>query len=206
MDRHDQLMSNLAHGDQSAFAAIAAEFGGSLIGWFTRRTRDSHAAEDLAQETLLRVYAKAGKYRPEGQFSGWLWCIARRLLIDSHRHGKHDPLNHSVSRTADDESDVLSLIAGKSASPCEDAETREAIQLVMDAMDELSDGDDHATAQCVTLLDYVAGDSLPEIAERYSIPLPTAKGRSRIAKEKLSRECRATLAVRTFGERLLAVL
>ena len=55
MTGDDELMIGIQSGDSSAFQELVDRYQSALIGFFFRNTRDRQLAEDLTQETLLRV-------------------------------------------------------------------------------------------------------------------------------------------------------
>ena len=55
------------------------------MAFLSRLSGSREAAEDLAQETFLRVFRSRGTYRPSGSFTTWLYTIAYRLHIDARR-------------------------------------------------------------------------------------------------------------------------
>ncbi|MCH8922627.1 MAG: RNA polymerase subunit sigma-70, partial [Planctomycetes bacterium] len=93
----DQLMISIQNGDSRAFEELVERHQGPLIGFFFRNTRDLQLSEDLTQQTLLRVYSQSWDYLPVGRFKGWMYRIARNLMIDNFRRGSHDALVKAVT-------------------------------------------------------------------------------------------------------------
>lgn len=81
-DGDDRLMEEIASGGREALRGLIARHGGGLIRFLARMTGDATAAEDLAQETFLRVLRHANRYRPGVGFRAWLYAIARRLALN----------------------------------------------------------------------------------------------------------------------------
>ena len=125
MTDDDQLMVRIQAGDSSAFNELVERYQGPLIGFFFRNVRDRQLCEDLSQETLLRVYNQSWDYLPSGRFRGWIYRIARNLLIDSVRRQSHDALVHAFTRTHDGESDAINRLTANIAPPEELADQRE---------------------------------------------------------------------------------
>src|SRR5436190_19718634 len=101
-------MLRLQEGDRPAFDELVERHQGSLLGFFIRQTRDRQLAEDLTQDTLLRVYSQSWDYLPRGCFRGWMFRIARNLWIDNTRRRSHDALVRAIgNHAADDEHDQL---------------------------------------------------------------------------------------------------
>ncbi len=81
----NQLMSRMSGGDMEALSAIVLRHQRGLVGFLTRLSGSRDTAEDLAQETFLRVYESCERYRPVGRFTTWLYTIAYRLFVDARR-------------------------------------------------------------------------------------------------------------------------
>ena len=96
MTEDDQLMVRIQSGDTRAFEELVDRYQAPLIGFFFRNTRDTQLSEDLAQETLLRVYNQSWDYLPVGRFRGWMYRIGRNLMIDNIRRQSHDALVKAV--------------------------------------------------------------------------------------------------------------
>jgi RNA polymerase sigma-70 factor, ECF subfamily len=79
------LMLKFQQGDDMAFDELVLALYGPLVRWIGREINDWHAAEDLAQETFLRVYRSREHYRPAASFKTWLYCIARNLVSNFRR-------------------------------------------------------------------------------------------------------------------------
>ena len=85
-DDDDLLVRAAAIGDQSAWAILVERHLSAIVGhaWYML---DDHAeAEDVAQETFLRLFGKLGSWRPGGpQLRTWLYRVAINLCIDRQR-------------------------------------------------------------------------------------------------------------------------
>ncbi len=79
-------MSAVQRQDKDAFASLMARHLDSLYGYALRLTQEPSNAEDLVQETWLRVWANAKKYK-QGTvaFSTWLHRVLHNLFVDQHR-------------------------------------------------------------------------------------------------------------------------
>lgn len=126
----DELMIRLQGGDDSAFEELLERYQGPLQGFFFRNTRDAQLSEDLTQETLLKVYNQAWDYLPSGRFRGWMYRIARNLLIDDVRKRSHDALVKALKRSPNSEDDGMQRLAAEVLSPAERASAREFVDLV----------------------------------------------------------------------------
>lgn len=185
----DRLMIAVQAGDTRAFETLLARYERALINFFFSNTRDIQFAEDLAQETLLRVFDQAWDYLPSRRFRGWMFRIARNLLIDNIRRRSHDALVRAV-RGSGDEQNALAGLAADVAGPDEIADRRELSALVEELLQELPQDQ-----RLTFTLHHFAELSLPEVAEILHANAATTKSRLRLAREKL-REKLASRGVR----------
>jgi RNA polymerase sigma-70 factor (ECF subfamily) len=91
-----QLVGRLRTGDPEAFDAVYAAFNGRLYNFLARLSNQRDVAEDLLEETWLRLVKHARRLRPDTRLGPWLFTVARhlhasycrsRLLDDSHAAG-----------------------------------------------------------------------------------------------------------------------
>lgn len=81
-----QLMAQVCQQDQAAFNHLVRRHLAPLMGYANRLCGDASRAEDLVQETWLRVWLHATQYRQDrGAFSTWLFTILQRQFIDHQR-------------------------------------------------------------------------------------------------------------------------
>ncbi len=181
MSEDDQLMVRIQAGDSRAFRELMDKHQGPLIGFFFRNTRDAGLSEDLAQDTLLRVYDQAWDYLPQGKFRGWMYRIGRNLMIDNVRKQSHDALVKAAKGYRDqEESDAMARLASEMLPPEDLAGHRELLEMVDEFLDEIPE-----EQRLTFTLHHYAGLSLPEVAEILETSLPTCKSRLRLAREKL---------------------
>jgi len=174
-------MVRLQEGDASAFDEIVARNSGPLFGFFLKNTRDPHRSEDLTQEVLLRIYKQFWDYIPVGRFKGWMFRIARNLLIDTIRRRSHDALVQAVKGKFEDDTDILRSIAGEFLMPDQKVDHAELSEIVDSLLVDLPD-----EQRLTFTLHHFSGLSLPEVAEVLETSVPTTKSRLRLAREKLS--------------------
>jgi RNA polymerase sigma-70 factor (ECF subfamily) len=179
MIEDDQLMIGIQGGDSRAFETLLERYQQPLINFFFTNTRDRQFSEDLTQETLLRVYDQAWDYLPAGRFRGWMYRIARNLLIDNIRRRSHDALVRSVRGTGD-ESCILAGLAEDMTSPQDAADQHELAALVDELLEELPE-----EQRLTFTLHHFASLSLPEVADIMHSSTATTKSRLRLAREKL---------------------
>lgn len=79
------LMLRVKEGDDNAFGKLVELYQDRLIGIFFHMMRDRAVAEDLAQETFLRIFRARRGYEPTAKFSTWLFRIANNLANNRRR-------------------------------------------------------------------------------------------------------------------------
>lgn len=84
MDEDAVLARRAAAGDAAAFTALVRAHEGAVRRFLARLTR-GEGADDLAQEAFLRAWRRAGAYRGEGSYRGWLLRIAWTAFLDARR-------------------------------------------------------------------------------------------------------------------------
>lgn len=180
----DQRMIRLQEGDSTAFDDIVATWQTPLYRFFMRNTRDAQRSEDLVQETLLRLYKSSWDFIPSGCFRGWLFRVARNLLIDTFRRDSSDALLRRitiVSGRDGEVTDVLNLLPDVLKGAEEQASEREIAGIVQELLESLPE------EQRITFeMHHFDSLTLAEVADAMQTTLPTAKSRLRLAREKLS--------------------
>lgn len=80
-----QLVANLKAGDEAAFDTIYAHFRPRLFGYLVRLSRSQAVAEDLLQETWIRLATRAPRLRDDTRLAAWLFTVARNLFLSYRR-------------------------------------------------------------------------------------------------------------------------
>jgi RNA polymerase sigma-70 factor (ECF subfamily) len=182
----DELMIRLQSGDQAAFGEVVDRHERSLIGFFFHNTRDLQLSEDLTQETLLKVYHQAWDYLPLGRFRGWLFRIARNLLIDDVRRRSHDALIRAVGTgRRDDEEEPLARVAAEVVPPEAGLANEDLRRLISELLDEIPEDQ-----RMTFVLHHYSDLPLAEVAVIMESSEATTKSRLRLAREKLADKLR----------------
>lgn len=169
-----KLMAQVALGDRRAFQSLYEETAPDIMGLLSSMLRQRELAEDLLQDTFVKVWHRASDYHPErGQVTTWIASIARYAAIDSLRSRKIRQGDDSgLSTLADENPDALERIAGLSEQ-----------QKLYHCMDTLS----AEQKQSISLAFY-RGYTHDELAQQLNSPLGTVKAWVRRGLKKL-REC-----------------
>jgi RNA polymerase sigma-70 factor (ECF subfamily) len=159
-DRSDgDLYQDAGRGDRTAFAVLVSRYSDELLGYFRRRVGDE-AAEDLLQDTLLRLHKAAPRFVPQATFRTYLYTIARNLALNYHRD-----LRPAVAL------DVDAAPGGQMKDP-DSLEAAELSDRVRRAVDGLSE-----PLRDVVILRHYQGLPFRDIAEILQIPEGTAMRR-----------------------------
>lgn len=170
-----KLIDRARRGDTEAMAALLAPLHGQLWGYLVRSTGHAQDAEDLLQDTYVRVIRRIGTFHPRGSFRSWVFTIASHLVVDRAR----------ARRRRGTEPDFGDVAAAAADRPDRRLAARETGERIRSALLEL-----HPAQRAVFLLRTEAELPFREIARILGCPLGTALGRMHDATRRL----RATLA------------
>ncbi len=108
-------------GDRQAFRAIVEAFRDPVFRYAHRMLGNATDAEDVVQETCVRIFVNLKQFQPGGNFRAWVYRIATNLCLDKKREGHR----------------LLPVKAESSVDPGSAAETREIIRAAERAMVQL---------------------------------------------------------------------
>ena len=89
------LIRRTAKGDNKAFEILVQRYQQGVADLAYRFLADASEAEDIAQESFIRLYLTAGQYRPERPLKVYLFKIAKNLSLDCLRKKKPLPLDET---------------------------------------------------------------------------------------------------------------
>jgi RNA polymerase sigma-70 factor (ECF subfamily) len=101
--RDEDLIVMVQNGQKKAFDELVARYKGRLFAFILRMVKDPTLAEELTQETLIRVYLHADKYREIARFSTWAFTIATNLVRNKMRQRSRRPLILSLNPAPEDD-------------------------------------------------------------------------------------------------------
>jgi len=127
-------MERYAAGDDSAFEQLYELLAPRLYGFLLRKTRNQTEAEDLLQQTLLRIHCARGRFIKGAQVMPWAISIARRLLIDRGRREKLQKLDESPENW-----DVRWAIEALECPADEALHAKEVVHMVQRVLSRLPD-------------------------------------------------------------------
>ena len=85
MDAEAALLARLVRGDRAAFTAVYAQHRPRVYSFLVRLSGRRDVAEDLLQETFLRLATRCTTLRPDTRVGAWLFTVARNLFLDDRR-------------------------------------------------------------------------------------------------------------------------
>jgi len=160
-------------GKEAAYRELLSRYERPVFSLIYRMVRDRALAEDLAQETFIKVLNALDTYRPEFKFSSWIFKIANNAAIDQLRKREVDTLSLDGApgaRTADEVEATALQAVDRGESPLAELESRELGAEIERAIGRLRP--EYRTA---ILLRHVEGRAYEEIAEVMDLPLGTVK-------------------------------
>lgn len=179
----EALMIRHQRGDRTAFATLVRRHQTAIFNFALRQLRIRSTAEDVVQETFVRVVQNAAEFKHEARFVTWLYTIARNLCIDHLRKGalrKHPSLDEARSGAEGDGPTLGEQTADTRASVEREATGTELRVKIAAAVEQLPD-----EQREVFLMREVANLPFKEIAEITNVPENTVKSRMRYALERL---------------------
>jgi RNA polymerase sigma factor (sigma-70 family) len=181
----EALLAGVAHRDDAATVAFVRRYQKRIFGLAFSMLGDSGAAEEVAQEALIRVWRHAPVFDVRrGSVTTWVLSITRNLAIDALRRRRSVP-------TDPDEFVARGLISNEGL-PEESVISRDSGPALRGALARLPKEQSRAL-----VLAAVYGRTAAEISESESIPIGTAKTRIRAGMSKL----RAAMSEVTMVER-----
>jgi RNA polymerase sigma-70 factor, ECF subfamily len=145
-DRAD--MARLAGGHDAALNDLMERHATAVFHFLCRLLGNEDDANDLAQETFVRVYRARDSYQPEQKFSTWLFTIAANLARNYHRWRSRHP-NVSLDAVSEITDQTLGdTLPSPTPNPHQAAESAERAEAVRAAVHALPDGMREAIVLC----------------------------------------------------------
>src|SRR6267154_5729385 len=95
----DRWMERYQQADPEAPAALVAALSPALLRFFRSQVASREQADDLLQDTWLRIHRVRHTYRPGEPVLPWIYTIARRVRVDGYRRTRHITAHESAMDT-----------------------------------------------------------------------------------------------------------
>jgi RNA polymerase sigma-70 factor (ECF subfamily) len=178
-----ELMVRAKSGDRSAFKEIVDKYYRRVINVAYRLLEDREEAEDVAQETFLRVYRSFTSYEPKAEVTTYLYTIATRLALNRLRKKKRFRW-FSLDEFRDEEGKGSGEIAGDPGDRpdrlCERAERETIVRLSLDALPPAQ--------KTAVILSRFEGLSYKQIAKVMNISVSAVESKLHRAKQTLRKQ------------------
>ncbi|MEO5969431.1 MAG: RNA polymerase sigma factor [Bdellovibrionia bacterium] len=172
-----ELMQGIQKGDPDSFHQLYDRFSERLRKYAFKHTRSSPAAEELAQDILLKIYQFKQTYNSQYEVSTWIWAIAKNTVYDYFRQSKWQRKNaESIEEIASSMSNAYPFIETAESVMIQGAE-KEAFQEMFDALSERQ--------KKALFLRLVKNSSYQEISHAMNISLSAVKSLMNRAKATL---------------------
>lgn len=158
-----------ARGDRAAATALVERYQAPVRTFLRRLTPDPHLADDLTQETLIRMLRHAHHYDPNHAMKTWLLTIARRLWIDQLRkHARQGPTTSMAVEPVDQTG---------APQPLDDADRRRVLDAALAQLSPLQ--------RCAVVMFYQQQMSIEEVAAAMEMSTNTVKSHLHRARARL---------------------
>ena len=175
------LVGRCLQGEERAYRELINRYRRQVYSLALRMLRGAEDAEDLTQETFVRMFRALERYDASRPFGAWIITIASRLCIDHLRRRRLSPISMFRRDAASDEEYVIEAEdpgPGPEVQTVHEEEERRASELI-DSLPE--------HYRIVVMLRHQQDLSYEEIAEVLELPLGTVKARIHRAREILKR-------------------
>jgi RNA polymerase sigma-70 factor (ECF subfamily) len=167
-EENSEIARGLRRRDPDLLDRLIEQYQHRLLRYLLHLTGTPALAEDLFQETWVRVLERGDQYDGRHEFCTWLFAVARHLFIDSTRRKQHVSLDGML----DDDDRPIEIPATGQPSAFDLTVQRELSELVADGLTHLV-----AEYREALVLRFQEGLSLEEIAVVTGAPLGTVKSR-----------------------------
>lgn len=181
----EELMLRYQRGEVRAFEILLTRHRKAVFNFILRFVQSKDVAEDLLQETFLRVIRSSANYKRQAKFTTWLYTIARNLCVDQSRRAKHRKAQSLDAPISTDEGSgtLLDVVPGTDLPSDRATVSKEIQQRLKAALADLSE-----EQREVFLMREFLDMPFKEIADVVGVPENTVKSRMRYALQRLRLE------------------
>ena len=177
------VVKRFLEGEQRAFGILVDRYDNRLVNFVYRTIGDRERAQDLVQETFIRVYRHLHRFDPTKKFSTWIYTIASNLAKNELRNRSRNPLVYFQTIKKKWEADHRPLEwEDNSYKPDDLYRKRHLRKVVEKAVSELPEHH-----RVVFVLRELQGKTYEEIAQITAVNLGTVKSRLNRARNNFAR-------------------
>jgi RNA polymerase sigma-70 factor (ECF subfamily) len=173
-----ELVRAFRGGDEAALGELIERHRDRLYSYLRRLAGNDAGAEDMFQDTWIKVARNVGAYREESKFSAWLFSVAHNTAMDALRRRRPDSV--SLDAAPEDGRPLSETMGSAEPGPEASYEASESRRAIDGALAELS-----PEQREVFLLRHYSGMSFREIADALGVPIGTVLARASRAAAKL---------------------
>ena len=176
----EQLIARFQSGDERAYIELVNRYRDRLINFVFPFLGDFEQAEDVVQETMLKLYEKKHYYREIAKFSTWIYTIARNLANTELRKKKRRKTTYISRMTKDDRQYDIPAIQADLNQNLQNEFIRDRIHAAIKELPE--------HFKTVIILRDIQELSYDDISNIVGVPLGTVKSRINRARLQLQAE------------------
>lgn len=174
------LLVQCQKGDKASWDVLVEAYWHRLYGYALRATSNPELAQDLVQETFLRIVQRLGKYDDQGKFEAWLFRILVNLVRDHGRSLSRHPMQSTVIESDGERVEMTDELSGKGPMPFDPLHKNEEIGALQGALRKLPEGD-----RQILILRHFADMPFKDIARTLNCPIGTVLARAHRALGKI---------------------
>ena len=172
---NEELALSYINGDNKAFDLLLSRNQEQLFSYIFFIVKDRALADDLFQETFIKVITKLneGKYCTNGRFGAWLITVAHNTIMDFYRSSKNDKYLNNIDTNEFDNAVSISLMDSCIENHYVNQQVLKDVKRMVDMLPTLQ--------REVVFMRFFQQLSFIEIAEITNVSINTALGRMRYA-------------------------
>ena len=174
------LIQQVLNGDQNAFTALVKKYQKQIHAFAWRQLGDFHLAEEITQDTFLKVYQQLGTLRDPNRFGAWLHAIVRNCCLACLRKTQHPIESLDTMPEAEMESVFYNQYLEEQREDIANEKRHEVVKYLLNKLSE--------NEYTVITLHYLGDMRCEEIGKFLDVPLNTIKSRLHRARKRLKEE------------------
>ena len=176
----EELIARFQEGDEQAYTELVNRYRDKLMTYVYRFVNDMEQAEDIIQDTMLKLYTHKHYYRNIAKFSTWIYTIAGNLAKTELRKRKSRKVTNISQMGPEDRDYELPSVAPETDEVVQSEYIEKKIQAAIQNLP--------LHFRTVTILRDIQELSYEEISKIVEVPLGTVKSRINRARLQLQKE------------------